>query len=384
MNMQTLRTGLFGAATLTLLVGTASSTSSVTGPSTGASDEGPAFAVGAKRVHVGDGTVLENAAVVVVGGKIQSVAPDTSQLPDGLSLIEHDGDLSAGLIALHDYSGAVGENRDRSRTVLPEAELYHAYRPGRSDFEKLVHEGITAVVLAPPDGAIAGGITAVVKTHGGGVLKRRAHLGLGLSSSSLAFDRYPTSYAGALGELESQLAQGAGSFGDAASGALPVAIRANGKHEIRRAVAFAKEHGLKGAIVGASRSGELAEEIAAAGLAVVYRPYALGMEARSLRSVAKLAEGGVLFGFGLEAPYRHAASLRLGAAACVREGLDPAAAWRALTSDAAKIAGVGERVGTIAAGKDADLVLWSGTPLDLGSEVVAVYVDGERVHGGEQ
>ena len=41
-------------------------------------------------------------------------------------------------------------------------------------------------------------------------------------------------------------------------------------------------------------------------------------------------------------------------------------------------------MGLVAAGKDADFVLWSGAPVDLGSRVVAVYVDGARVYGGDE
>ena len=55
-----------------------------------------------------------------------------------------------------------------------------------------------------------------------------------------------------------------------------------------------------------------------------------------------------------------------------------------MTSDAARLAGVAKRVGSVRAGLDADLVLWSGDPVDPGSRVVAVYVDGKRVHGGDR
>ena len=56
--------------------------------------------------------------------------------------------------------------------------------------------------------------------------------------------------------------------------------------------------------------------------------------------------------------------------------------WKALTSDAAKLAGVEARVGALQRGMDADFVLWSGHPLNLTSRVEAVYVDGAAAHGG--
>ena len=69
---------------------------------------------------------------------------------------------------------------------------------------------------------------------------------------------------------------------------------------------------------------------------------------------------------------------------CVRAGVERSSAWRALTVDAARIAGVFNRVGSIGPGKDADLVLWSGDPLDLGSSIEGVYVNGNAVTGGDQ
>jgi imidazolonepropionase-like amidohydrolase len=74
--------------------------------------------------------------------------------------------------------------------------------------------------------------------------------------------------------------------------------------------------------------------------------------------------------------------LRFSAALCVRAGLEPEVAWKALTSDGARIANVHKELGRLDAGLDADFVLWTGDPLDLTSAVVEVYVDGVRVHGG--
>jgi imidazolonepropionase-like amidohydrolase len=58
--------------------------------------------------------------------------------------------------------------------------------------------------------------------------------------------------------------------------------------------------------------------------------------------------------------------------------------WRALTGDAARLAGVDARVGLIERGRDADLVAWSGDPLNLTSRVRAVYVAGKLVFRGEE
>ncbi len=60
-------------------------------------------------------------------------------------------------------------------------------------------------------------------------------------------------------------------------------------------------------------------------------------------------------------------------------GLPEEAALAALTSDAASILGIGDRVGTLAAGMDADIVLWEGRPISTWTETKRVIVSGETV-----
>ena len=76
-------------------------------------------------------------------------------------------------------------------------------------------------------------------------------------------------------------------------------------------------------------------------------------------------------------------ALRDQAALAVRHGLPREEALRAVTSRAAALAGAGDRVGTLAPGRDADLVLFDGDPLEPSSRVLLVAVDGEVVAGEE-
>jgi imidazolonepropionase-like amidohydrolase len=68
------------------------------------------------------------------------------------------------------------------------------------------------------------------------------------------------------------------------------------------------------------------------------------------------------------------------AAIAVREGLSEKAALESITINAARIAGIGDRVGSLKAGKDADIVLYDGHPLDFRTHVVRVWIDGVCVH----
>ena len=62
----------------------------------------------------------------------------------------------------------------------------------------------------------------------------------------------------------------------------------------------------------------------------------------------------------------------------VREGLSEDAAFRSITINAAKAAGVGDRVGSISLGKDADIVVFSGHPFHYLTKTKAVFINGNR------
>lgn len=341
------------------------------------------IAIKAKTIWLGDGRSVEDGVLLMSNGKIDRVGRGVD-IPSSASVIEHDGVLTAGLIALHTYAGARADMNESTRPVTADCDLIHAFRPNHSDFKKAAEAGITTVVLTPPATNVAGGVTAVVKTSGGDVVKRRAQLAMSICSEALAPNRYPTSYESAMSELHANLEAGEGAFGEAKSGSLSCLIDVRSRQDVHRALQLAGHHGLKGALYGANLSGEIARVIKESGFSVVYRPFGQNTTGRTLDAAVALAEAGVPFGFGLDAPANDELTLRYSAALCVRAGVEAQTAWKSLTADAANIAGVADRVGSLAQGLDADIVLWSGDPLDLGSSIEAVYVDGELVHGGDQ
>ncbi len=72
--------------------------------------------------------------------------------------------------------------------------------------------------------------------------------------------------------------------------------------------------------------------------------------------------------------------LILQAALAVKEGMDRETALRAVTINPAKIMRVSDRIGSLTVGKDADLVIWSGDPLDVMSRAEVAYIEGREVY----
>lgn len=343
----------------------------------------PVVALSATRVHLGDGQVLDEGVVVVRGGKVVAAGAGLA-VPEGATRIRLEGELSPGLVALRDFSTARGEQVDPTRNVMPEADLGLAFDGAHRDARALTAEGITTVLLTAPGDMLVGGLAAVVEPSSGEVVKRGAMLCIGAGTRALAFNRYPTSTAAQYAELERLFASDRAAFQRARKAELPVLFDVTDRADMLRASELARKNQLTGALIGAVRVADVAEAVKASGLSFVVTPIQLTGWSGAAREVARAAKAGIRIGFAADAPDFHPVGLRTSAALCIQAGMPADAALRALTSDAAAIAGVGDRTGRIAAGYEADLVLWSGAPTDLSSRVLRVWNDGDTVYDAER
>jgi len=101
---------------------------------------------------------------------------------------------------------------------------------------------------------------------------------------------------------------------------------------------------------------------------------------RSLANPGRLAAAGVEISIITDHPVVPINFLVYQAALAVKEGLDPVIALRAITINPARVMGVADRIGSLEVGKDADLVLWSGDPLDVMQRALTVYIGGREVY----
>jgi len=170
-----------------------------------------------------------------------------------------------------------------------------------------------------------------------------------------------------------------------AHGELPLVVEAHRGGEVRELLDATERFGrLRLILAGASEARGQAERLAERGIPVIVWPRALGRyrddehDGHDLSLAAELADAGVevLLGSGGEASAR---DLPLLAAQAVGHGLDRDAALAALTTRAAASFDVGERLGSVERGKDADLLVLTGDPLSVASRVQYVIVGGEVV-----
>jgi imidazolonepropionase-like amidohydrolase len=176
---------------------------------------------------------------------------------------------------------------------------------------------------------------------------------------------------------------------------LPVAFEADLAREILRSLRMAKEFNLDPLITGAAEADQVTADLKAQNARVVYnlnfpvRSRALPPDAdepvRELRARANapkvpgaLEKAGVLFAFSGEG-IREPRDFVRNAARAVKEGLSAEAAVRALTIDAAKIAGADARLGSLERGKIANVIVTDGDLFEERTRVRHVFVDGFKV-----
>jgi imidazolonepropionase-like amidohydrolase len=169
-------------------------------------------------------------------------------------------------------------------------------------------------------------------------------------------------------------------------GELPLLIEAHRVADILNALRLKDEFGVRLILLGGSEAHKIAGEIARRDVPVIIAPVSLsvvapsklhyGEHARS--NAAQLARAGVKVALGVGGDdWLDSKFLRASAAAAAAEGLSRDQALRGATLSAAEILGVASRIGSIAEGKDADLAVIAGDPLDLRAPVDLVLVDGK-------
>lgn len=99
-----------------------------------------------------------------------------------------------------------------------------------------------------------------------------------------------------------------------------------------------------------------------------------------LKAPGILAEAGIKVAIMTDHPCIPIQYLTLCAAMAVREGMDEKEALKAITINAAEITGVDDRVGSLEKGKDADIVIFDGHPLDLRTRAVKTIINGKVVY----
>jgi imidazolonepropionase-like amidohydrolase len=375
------------------IVWTAPASAKVTPPASAetaaASKDGPAGDVillrGARVIPV-VGPEIPDGAVLLAGGKIHTVAAKIEP-PAGATVIDlpKGSVIVPGFIDLHSHLASSFESDETTESVTPHVRALEAFASTHPHARAAVASGVTLVGLAPGDANLVGGRPGLVRLNGerlDRMVWKDAHgLKLALGREALRRDAEPTSRSGAVRKLREIL-------GDAGSetskilvgGREPALVHARLADDILRLAELKIAFNLRAVVVHGDEALQAVDAIQAAKMGVAFGPLSVSDTAEVLSTPARLAQAGIPLALITDAPAAGEDHLRVMAALALRHGLSPTDALRAVTIVPATLLGIESSFGSLEPGKEGDVVVYSGDPLSLASDIELVTVEGRIVH----
>jgi imidazolonepropionase-like amidohydrolase len=383
------------------------------------------------RVVPVEGEPIEGGTVLVRDGKIAAVEGPGGTVPSDADVIDATGKwVLPGFIDAHAHVGVAEEaegwagqdTNERTDPNTAHVRALDAINPADLGFRDAIMGGVLAVNVNPGSANPIGGQTAAIKCWGRTVdemvLRSPAGLksALGENPKRVYGERHetPSTRLGtaavirgafvAAQNYQAKLAAAAGSDSssssertvvdrdlklEALSGVLrreiPWRQHCHRADDIATAMRMAREFGYELVIDHGTEAYLLADQIAAASIPVIIGPLftsrsKVELRNRSLANPGRLAAAGITIAITTDHPVVPIHFLIHQATLAVKEGLDPVTALEAVTINPARIIGASGRLGSLTAGKDADLVIWSGDPLDVMSRAERAFVDGREIY----
>ncbi|MBE6639766.1 MAG: amidohydrolase [Ruminococcaceae bacterium] len=357
--------------------------------------------------------------LLIKQGKIVQIAPAISPT-ERMQTINADGlQVFPGFIDAHSHIGIAEEkttvqtdaSNENTNPITPCMRAIDAINPMDSAFHNAVAAGITGVMAGPGSANVIGGQFAFIKTDGRCIDRMTV---LAPAAIKIAFGENPMSCYGQNGNIPStrmgiaslireeltlarQYFEGGGSaeFGmecyrDLFEKKIPLKAHVHRADDILTAMRIAAEFDLDLTLDHCTEGHLIAEEIAQSPYPAIVGP---SLAARNKQEVSAcdfktagiLQKAGVRVALTTDHPVSRIQYLPLCAALAAKEGLGKQNALKAITLDAAKICRVDHRLGSLRVGKDADLAIWDGDPLEIASSVCFTLINGkivwENTHG---
>ncbi len=168
------------------------------------------------------------------------------------------------------------------------------------------------------------------------------------------------------------------------NGEIPVKAHAHRADDILTALRIAKEFGLKITIEHCTEGHLITDILFEENAYAITGPFMtdrskIELKNQSVKAPGILSKAGIKTAIMTDHPCTPVQYLPLCAAVAVKEGMDEYEALKAITINAAEITGIEDRVGSLAVGKDADIIIMDGPPLELKSKVLYTIINGQVV-----
>jgi imidazolonepropionase-like amidohydrolase len=366
------------------------------------------------------GPKIEHGTVLIRDGKIVAVGANVS-VPQGAQTIDANGKwVTPGLFNAQAQLGLVevqqvADTRDATAKgtngVAASFRVADGFNPNSVLIQPARNDGVTTVVAPPDGGLIIAGQAALIDLAPADMVVKPSVAMVGqvgnpqganysargevtarlreLFDDVRTYQRNRPAYDRAQARPLSASRADLEALIPVVEGKLPLVLNADKASDITSALALAKANGIKLVITGGAEAWEVAPALAAAKVPVMTG--ALQNIPASFEQLGQRHDNAVLLrragvtvvlvgnaGEEDQSPF-NVRNLRQEAGTAVAYGLTWDDALRAITLTPAEVFGVADRIGSLQAGRDANVVVWSGDPFEFSSHAEAVLVRGREV-----
>jgi imidazolonepropionase-like amidohydrolase len=364
------------------------------------------IAVKGETVWTMAGEPITNGVVLINNGKIEAVGTAAQvKIPANYRVISAKV-VTPGLIDAHSVIGLNGYLNqphdqmalDGSSPIQPELRAIDAYNAEEFLIGWVRSFGVTTIHTGHQPSALVPGQTMIAKTVGRNVdeatLVPSAMINVTLGESALAGQgRSPGTRAKQIAMLRAELIKAGAYKGEprdlkqemwkkVLNREMPLLVTAHRAVDIINILRLAKEFNIKIVLDGVSEAQQVINEIKASGFPVIVHPtmFRAGGESEnlSMEDAAKLKAAGIPVALqsGYEGYVPKTRIVLFEAAVAAANGMSRNDALATITIDAAKILGLDNRLGSIAAGKDADLAMFDGDPFEYVTHCTGTIING--------
>ncbi len=367
------------------------------------------------------GEEIENGCLLIEGSKIAAIGREIPT-PQEAEIIDAQGRLvTPGCVEAHchvglDNEGMNWEGADFNEMVdpiTPQMRAIDSINPLDEGLAEAIQGGVTTACTGPGSANVVGGTFAVIKLHGKRVdkmvLKDPAAMKCAFGENpkgcyGKAGGKAPMTRMGTAALLRELLFRAKRYYDDkqagkdpafdmkleamlpVMAGEIPLKCHCHRADDILTAIRIAKEFGLRATLDHCTDGEVIADELAEEDFPVLVGP-TLGhkskieLASKSFTTPGILSRAGLCVSIITDAPVIPLRFLPMCAGLAVNSGLDRQEAWKAITINPARTLGVDDRVGSLEAGKDADVVIWTADPLStVGGEAYITIIDGKIVY----
>ncbi len=377
----------------------------------------------------------ENGYVLIDNDKIIAVGQDVSEVkeqltPDVKKIDANGGYVLPGLIDPHSHIGmwedAVGfegdDGNESTDPVTPQLRAIDAVYHADRSFSEAYESGVTTVVTGPGSANVIGGQFAAMKTYGRCVdemvikhpvamkvafgenpktVYNEKHQAPMTRMATAAILRENLFKAKEYKELWEDYKKDPEEYDKpefdfkmetlllVLNKKIPLKAHAHRADDIITAIRIAKEFDVDITLDHCTEGYLIKDILAEAGLPVIIGPMLtdrskIELRNQNLKTPGILSKAGLKVAIMTDHPCVPEHHLCLCAAIAVREGMTEKEALKAITINAAEITGISDRVGSIEKGKDADIVIFNGNPLELKTTVQKTIINGVVIYERKQ